>query len=198
MSLSDTGWFALSGQDGNPTITRSGRKTVFRNLRWIFCALALVLIASPLTAQIRFKYKCISDGRYTKRMNKGPKHYCWDGTYYSEKTAPQYVKDFFNNLSAGQPNAALSGRRRAERPTQNAVEASTKPEPVPITAELLRSIEVGADRAAVLDKLGTPHGRLANAGEDGSTEVWTYVLTSGAFAKVRLEAEKVVAVNIPQ
>jgi len=92
--------------------------------------------------------------------------------------------------------ATQAGRGRAGRGRAGGgVEASAKPEASPIAEETLRAIAVGTKSADVTAALGEPPGKVST-GED--SESWTYVLTNGAFAKVKMEAGAVKEVVIPQ
>ena len=42
-------------------------------------------------------------------------------------------------------------------------------------------------RSAVLDKLGKPAGSITIPGDDGLVEIWTWQLTDGSTAKLRIE-----------
>ncbi|HZO53337.1 MAG TPA: hypothetical protein VFB63_11490 [Bryobacteraceae bacterium] len=75
-----------------------------------------------------------------------------------------------------------------------AVEASAKPEAEPVTPEALKGIAAGTSAADLIAALGEPPGKVAT-GE--GVESWTYVLTTGAFAKVKLEAGAVKEVVVP-
>jgi hypothetical protein len=75
------------------------------------------------------------------------------------------------------------------------VEASAKPEPEALCRDLVRAIEPGAERDAVIAKLGEPHGRVA--GDSSGAESWTYVVEGGAFAKIKIERGMVVKVTVP-
>jgi hypothetical protein len=74
------------------------------------------------------------------------------------------------------------------------VEASAKPEAEPVTPEALKGIAAGTSAADLIAALGEPPGKVAT-GE--GVESWTYVLTTGAFAKVKLEASTVKEVVVP-
>lgn len=76
--------------------------------------------------------------------------------------------------------------------------APGKREPEPISLQVLNEIENGMDRATVLAKLGEPHGKILNTGDEGSLEIWTYVVRSGAFGSVRLDGGKVIKVVKPR
>jgi hypothetical protein len=105
---------------------------------------------------------------------------------------------------AGPDARSLHQQRAAGRPAVtsrsggvkfNTVEASTKPEPVTLSRDLVREIEPGTEREAVIAKLGEPHGRVA--GDSSGAESWTYVVDGGAFAKIKLERGMVVQVIVP-
>ncbi len=74
------------------------------------------------------------------------------------------------------------------------VEASAKPEAEPVALETLKAIAPGTSAADLVAALGEPPGKVATG--DGA-ESWTYVLTTGAFAKVKMEAGAVKAVVLP-
>jgi hypothetical protein len=66
--------------------------------------------------------------------------------------------------------------------------AAAEPVPiVPVSPDVFASIDVGLPRSAVLDKLGKPPGSLTIPGDDGFVEIWTYQLTDGSAAKIKLE-----------
>ena len=74
------------------------------------------------------------------------------------------------------------------------VEASAKPEAEPVALEALKAVAPGTSAADLVATLGEPPGKVAT-GE--GVESWTYVLTTGAFAKVKMEAGAVKAVVLP-
>lgn len=78
--------------------------------------------------------------------------------------------------------------------TGGIVEASGKPEAEPITPDALKAIAPGTTAADLVATLGEPPGKVAT-GE--GAESWTYVLTTGAFAKVKMEAGAVKEVVLP-
>ncbi|MEP7366976.1 MAG: hypothetical protein ABI972_27265 [Acidobacteriota bacterium] len=74
------------------------------------------------------------------------------------------------------------------------VEASRKPEAEPVTLEALKAVAPGTTAADLVAALGEPPGKVTT-GE--GAESWTYVLTTGAFAKVKMEAGGVKEVVLP-
>ena len=62
----------------------------------------------------------------------------------------------------------------------------------PIEADQVRQVTVGTSTDDVVSMLGQPKWRLA-----GSTERWTYSLTSGESAKLVFEGDKVTSVVVP-
>jgi hypothetical protein len=129
---------------------------------------------------------------------------------------PQYMLDYFEEnsrkvkqkvdemnrhiaeLKAAHPNngahngASPSATPRPLLPPPNASKTptvtATEPVPiVPVSPEVFASIDVGSPRSAVLDKLGKPSGSLTIPGDEGFVEIWTYQLTDGSAAKIKLE-----------
>jgi hypothetical protein len=89
-------------------------------------------------------------------------------------------------------------RDLARDPSPSASGAGGRREPDPINAALLGEIENGMDRATVVARLGEPHGKILNTGDEGALEIWTYVVRGGAFASVRMENNKVIKVVKPR
>jgi len=98
----------------------------------------------------------------------------------------------------GRLPAEPSGGSRTLRPPavrgSGGIEASNKPEAEPVTAEALKAVAIGTTAGDLVAALGEPPGKVAT-GE--GAETWTYVLTTGAFAKVRIEAGGVKEVVLP-
>lgn len=100
-----------------------------------------------------------------------------------------------NAARSSQTQASYAGTYAGRARAGGAVEASARPEAQPIAPEALRAIAVGAKSADVVAALGDPPGKVST-GE--GAESWTYLLTSGAFAKVKMEAGTVKEVVIPE
>lgn len=94
------------------------------------------------------------------------------------------VKDAFRDISRDpSPTANSAGGRR---------------ELDPVNPQAFGSIENGLDRATVLSRLGEPHGKILNTGDDGTLEIWTYLVRGGGSASVRIDQGKVVKVVKPR
>ncbi|HLJ51259.1 MAG TPA: hypothetical protein VKU01_34860 [Bryobacteraceae bacterium] len=137
---------------------------------------------------------------------------CWDGTTYSKEDPggiPQYMIDYFDQMrrdvaqKVGEMNqhvAELKAKRPvAAGPTVIAAR-QTVPIPAapevrhkPVSPEAFASIEKGMKRTELIEKLGEPMGSISIPNDDGFIEVWTYSLTDGGTAKVRIEAGVVVS-----
>ena len=99
-------------------------------------------------------------------------------------------------LASGRASGSTSGYSRPSGTKAGAgVEASAKPEAEPIMPAALEAVPPGAKPADVLDALGDPPGKVFT-GE--GAETWTYVLTTGEFAKVKFVAGSVKEVVLPK
>jgi hypothetical protein len=98
----------------------------------------------------------------------------------------------------GKIKDALRDLARDPAPSANSVNATGKREPDPISPQVLNEIETGMDRATVLAKLGEPHGKILNTGDEGSLEIWTYLVRGNAYGSVRMENGKVIKVVRPR
>ncbi len=174
---------------------------MLRILLWFLCFFLIVAVSEPLSAQ------CSGKGTFARRTKDGQIEYCWHGTHYTEATAPANVRAFFAKAVARSNEARKrsAGRRRTASPARvsqpravSNVTASTKPVAAPVDADLIASIETGTDRDDVIAKLGRPHGSIANLGDEGTEEAWSYRLPDGGIAKVRLDRGKVTAVQLPR
>ena len=86
----------------------------------------------------------------------------------------------------------------AREPGSNAASGGGRREPDPVSAQVLDSIEMGMTRATVVERLGEPHGKILNTGDEGTLEIWTYVVRGGGFGSVRLDQGRVVKVVRPR
>jgi hypothetical protein len=94
---------------------------------------------------------------------------------------------------------AKLGKRLTSHSSPNSTSAITiksTPRPSaqaePIEADKVRQVAVGTSTDEVISMLGQPKWRLA-----GSTEKWTYTLTSGGSAKLLFKSGKVTSVVLP-
>ncbi|MBK7929466.1 MAG: hypothetical protein IPJ98_18885 [Bryobacterales bacterium] len=94
--------------------------------------------------------------------------------------------------TASRSSAALRGRPIL--PAAGGIEASAKPEAQPLDPETLKALAPGSPAADIVAALGEPPGKVST-GEHA--ESWTYVLTTGAFGKLRLEDGKLKSVELP-
>ncbi|MBN8729634.1 MAG: hypothetical protein J0L64_03775 [Acidobacteria bacterium] len=188
--------------------------------------------AAQAVPGFRIRYTC-NEGRFKVRYGgkNGAWHYCYDKTYYTDKTIPPDIRAFFDNMDAklaevdakfstpahqqqvADWKAKVEARRQSEdlqsaayrgssslrgRPIPTAaaggIEASAKPEAKPLAPETLKALAPGSPAADIVAALGEPPGKVST-GEQA--ESWTYVLTTGAFAKLRLEDGKLKSVELP-
>jgi hypothetical protein len=68
----------------------------------------------------------------------------------------------------------------------------------PVSMQVLAEIENGMERATVLDRLGDPHGKILNTGDEGTLEIWTYAVRGGGYASVRLQEGRVIKIARPR
>ena len=68
----------------------------------------------------------------------------------------------------------------------------------PVGPESVSLVGVGMGRSDVTDRLGSPHGRIMNSGDDGVYEIWTYLTRGGGSASIRLREGKVVSIRKPE
>jgi hypothetical protein len=132
----------------------------------------------------------------------------WEGRTYSKDNGgiPQSMLDYFEqnrknvqqkvdemNRHIAELKAARPGNGGTPRPATSpantaATVARADAAPiVPVSLEVFASIDVGMPRSAVLDKLGKPAGSITIPGDDGLVEIWTWQLTDGSTAKLRIE-----------
>lgn len=111
--------------------------------------------------------------------------------------------------SAAAENAqAGAGRRSQPGPRQAALQVPTLPEPQPgevpqpapaarpqPTVADLRAISPGASREAVIERLGTPAGRITLADENGLVEVYSFRSQDAKLGSVKLINGKVAEVR---
>ena len=67
----------------------------------------------------------------------------------------------------------------------------------PLPNEAFSLVAVGMSRTQVLAKLGAPHGRILNSGDEGNYEIWTYLTREGGSASVRIKDGRVVSLRLP-
>jgi hypothetical protein len=171
--------------------------------------LAFAMIAAAQDSG--FRWTCDPSERHSRFYRADLGVVCWEGKTYSKDHGgiPQYMLDYFENnsrevkqkvdemnrrfaeLKAAHPNNGVStSPSHTQRPTV----ASAEPVfIVPVSPEVFASIDVGLPRSAVLDKLGKPPGSLTIPGDDGFVEIWTYQLTDGSAAKLKLEKGVVIS-----
>jgi len=70
-------------------------------------------------------------------------------------------------------------------------------DPVPVHPDLFEAVNKGMTRSAVTSKLGTPHGRIMNSGDEGVEEIWTYLAKGVGTGSVRFRDGRVVGVRKP-
>jgi hypothetical protein len=192
---------------------------MFRVCTGAFVCLLLGYPASTLQAQfapikIRVKYICPKEGRSWRSSNGGEKHYCWDGKHYSKSTGgvPAFILDYWEEKE--RESARFSeemAQRRSEIPRAGSarsghaigrssdvpIERSDRPVQAPLSRERFQGLEPGMTRAAVIERLGEPHGLIANLGTSGDEESLTYVVEGGDLASVRLKEGKLLKVTLP-
>jgi len=206
-----------------------------RTLRPVWLAFLWFLVsglffeaAAQASPGFKIRYTC-AEGRFKIRYGhaSGLWHYCYDRTYYTDKTIPPDIRAFFDEMDArleraketfsspahqqqraewkAEADALNAARRqsagpvslRGRRPSSGAVggiDASAKPEAQPLAPETLKALAPGSPAADIVAALGEPPGKVST-GEHA--ESWTYVLTTGAFAKLRLEDGKLKSVELP-
>lgn len=100
---------------------------------------------------------------------------------------PSALKDLekMMNQGAQQPGYEEGGRGTVKR------------DGGPLPPDAFRLVAVGMSRTQVQAKLGTPHGRILNSGDEGNYEIWTYLTRDGSSASVRIREGRVVSVRLP-
>jgi hypothetical protein len=168
---------------------------------------------------VKIRYIC-GKGRYVTSHNGGEKHYCFDGKHYSASTGgvPASILEYWANSEresariseevqrktahlrtsgAAQRSAVRSGTGSGAQASPS-VEQSVRPAARPVPLDLIRGLEAGAGRVAVVETLGAPHGSLGNLGSEGDEESLTYLVEGGGRATIRLKQGKVSAVRLPE
>jgi hypothetical protein len=172
------------------------------------CVLVTLAFAPTAAAQESgFRWTCDPAERHSRFYRADLGVVCWEGKTYSKDRGgiPHYMLDYFEensrrvkqkvdemNRHIAELKTAHPNNGRPLLPPPNAVKAPTVAPAeavpvVPVSPELFASIDVGLPRSAVLDKLGKPPGSLTIPGDDGFVEIWTYQLTDGSAAKIKLE-----------
>ena len=176
----------------------------------ICIALSLAFSVNAAAQATVFKWVCDPKDKTHRFYRSDLGVVCWDGGTYSKDDAggiPQYMLDYFKEnrqklqqkidemnqhntgLTAARP-ANSAAPRRPVTPLGSAsgtVVRAAAPPTVPVSPELFASIDVGMARSDVLDKLGKPPGSITIPGDDGLVEIWTWQLTDGSTAKLRIE-----------
>ena len=174
-----------------------------------FCFALLFAFAANVSAQeTGFKWECDPAERHSRFYRADLGVVCWEGKTFSKDNGgiPQYMLDYFEQnrrkvqqkvdemnrhvaeLKATRP--ATSPAPRPVTPAANAtatVARAAAAPIVPVSPEVFAPIDVGTPRSAVLDKLGKPGGSITIPSDDGFVEIWTYQLTDGSTAKLRIE-----------
>jgi hypothetical protein len=176
-----------------------------------FC-IALMLAFAANSAAQGFKWTCDPSERHSRFYRADLGVVCWEGKTFSKDDGgiPQYMLDYFEkNRRDVQKKVDEMNRHIAElkavRPANSGANSGTPPPVtpgakatptvaraeatpiVPISPEAFASIDVGTQRSAVLDKLGKAPGSVTIPGDDGFVEIWTYQLTDGSTAKLKIE-----------
>jgi len=166
-----------------------------------------LVLSAPVVAQ-GFKIKWVCDAKVQRMYREDLGVVCWDGKTYRKDDPggiPQYMIDYFDamkrdldrkvaDMYAHRSTTAPSrtGRVRAQSlsPNSNVPVARAAPEPArkPVSPEAFATIAAGNTREEVLRKLGEPAGSITIPADDGFVEIWTYTMTDGRSAKVRIEA----------
>lgn len=170
------------------------------------CAFAPAQIRERAPSGVRITYSCRDKGRYTAQYNDGQKHYCFDGTHYTEGTLPADARQFFDNMAAeleevrahfaSRPSSGAAPVGRSRQASAGAgVAASNRPVPKAVPLSEVKTIAPGQAVSEVVAKLGQPGGRMTGLA-DGE-ERWSYSLREGGTARVRIKGDQVVAVQLP-
>lgn len=207
-------------------------RPVWMAFLWFLVSGLFFEAAAQAVPGFKIRYTC-NAGRFKVRYGggNGPWHYCYDKTYYTDKTIPPDIRAFFDNMdaklaevdakfstpehlqqraewkanvearrqSAGMRSTASHSpaalRGRPILPTAaGGIEASAKPEAQPLAPDALKALAPGSPAPDIVAALGEPPGKVST-GENA--ESWTYVLTTGAFGKLRLEDGKLKSVELP-
>lgn len=199
-------------------------RPVWMAFLWFLVSGVFFEAAAQAVSGFKIRYTC-NAGRFKVRYGggNGPWHYCYDKTYYTDKTIPPDIRAYFDDMDArlaavdakfsspeyqqrrAESKANLEALRqsahslsprglRAPSTAAGGIEASAKPEAQPLAPEILKALAPGSPAADIVAALGEPPGKVST-GENA--ESWTYVLTSGAFAKLRLEDGKLKSVELP-
>jgi len=181
-------------------------------LRFLACSiLVAAFIAGTLAQGFQIHWTCDPKEKRLYRRDLGV--VCWDGRTYSKDDPggiPQNMIDYFDQMrrdlsqKVGEMNqhvAELKAKHPVVAgPPMVASPRATVPVPAapevrhkPVSPEAFASIEKGMKRTEVMDKLGDPIGSISIPNDDGFVEIWTYSLTDGGTAKVRIEAGAVVS-----
>ena len=180
-----------------------------------FCIVLMLAFAVKTTAQESWiKWECDSTDRHHRFYRADLGVVCWDGKTFSKDNGgiPQYMLDYFEenrrkvqqkvaemNKNIAELKAARAANPQAQRPLTPPAKSAATVAPaesapiVPVKSDLFAAIDIGMARSAVLDKLGKPAGSITIPGEDGFVEIWTYQLTDGSTAKVRIEKDVVTS-----
>ena len=207
-------------------------RPVWMAFLWFLVSGLFFEAAAQAVPGFKIRYTC-REGRFKVRYGggNGPWHYCYDKTYYTDRTIPPDIRAYFDDMDArlaevdakfstpeheqhlAQWRAKVEARRQSEdmqatasrssaslrgRPIPTVagggIEASAKPEAQPLAPETLKALAPGSPAADIVAALGEPPGKVST-GEHA--ESWTYVLTTGAFGKLRLEDGKLKSVELP-
>jgi hypothetical protein len=174
-----------------------------------YIALTIAFATNAAAQASGFKWECAPTERHSRFYRADLGVVCWDGKTFSKDDGgiPQYMLDYFEQnrrevqqkvdamnrhiaeLKAAHP-ANAAPLRPLTPPAANTKATVAPAEAAPIVLvgpEVFASIDVGMLRSAVLDKLGKPPGSITIPGDDGFLEIWTYQLTDGSSAKLRIE-----------
>jgi len=166
---------------------------------------AILTLASAFTAAAQGPHiKWVCDPKVQRLYRRDLGVVCWDGQTYRKDDPggiPQYMVDYFDQMrrNLDEKVGAMRHANNTERaPARTAVpvpRATPAAPRKPVSPDLFSSVAKGMKRSEVLDKLGDPAGAITIPADEGFVEVWTYSMTDGGTAKVRIEAGAVVSTH---
>lgn len=158
--------------------------------------------ASALAAGFQINWVCDPKEKRLYRRDLGV--VCWDGQTYRKDDPggiPQYMTDYFDQMrrdlqqKTGDMNrhvGDVKSQRTAATPvlperSSVAIPKAPQVRHKPVSPEDFASISTGMKRAEVIARLSEPAGSISIPNDDHFVEIWTYTLTDGSMAKVRIE-----------
>jgi len=103
---------------------------------------------------------------------------------------------FMRRVQSGQPG----GAPRMLTPSASVVAAAPDPRtpPTVVSKADLEQIKIGAGRAEVIERLGTPSSAITIPDDDGAVETLSYRVTTNQAARINLRHGRVIDISVPQ